>query len=254
MKRLFIGTRADGSRFLELIVADTGCGVSREDKEKLFLPYFSTKGRGTGPGSRHREPDSGRPRRAPFAWKITCPPGARFIVEIFRRGSAPKRRPKRPEMPRRRSVHEARAYSDRRRRTADPPIAGRRPGRRRLSDAAVASGEDCCDELARAAYDLVLLDVWLPGMDGLETLARIQEIPFAEPSHGGDHFRARDHRNRGEGHQAGRIRFSGEAAHHRQSDGGGEERAAAAAARTGTGAPEGRRPPRARKSSAKAFR
>ncbi len=32
------------------MVADTGCGVSRDDKEKLFLPYFSTKGRGTGLG------------------------------------------------------------------------------------------------------------------------------------------------------------------------------------------------------------
>jgi two-component system nitrogen regulation response regulator NtrX len=34
--------------------------------------------------------------------------------------------------------------------------------------------------LARDLYDLVLLDVWLPGMDGLEALARIQEMPFAE--------------------------------------------------------------------------
>ncbi|HEY6391066.1 MAG TPA: sigma-54 dependent transcriptional regulator [Bryobacteraceae bacterium] len=44
---------------------------------------------------------------------------------------------------------------------------------------AVATGEECCEELGRASYDLVLLDVWLPGMDGLETLARVQEIPFA---------------------------------------------------------------------------
>ncbi len=44
---------------------------------------------------------------------------------------------------------------------------------------AVGSGEECCEELNRSSYDLVLLDVWLPGMDGLETLARIQEIPFA---------------------------------------------------------------------------
>jgi len=42
---------------------------------------------------------------------------------------------------------------------------------------AVASGEECLEELNRNSYDLVLLDVWLPGMDGLETLARIQEIP-----------------------------------------------------------------------------
>jgi two-component system nitrogen regulation response regulator NtrX len=44
----------------------------------------------------------------------------------------------------------------------------------------VATGEECCEELNRAAYDLVLLDVWLPGMDGLETLARIEERPFAD--------------------------------------------------------------------------
>ena len=43
-----------------------------------------------------------------------------------------------------------------------------------------ASGEACLEELARQAYDLVLLDIWLPGMDGLETLARIQDLPFAE--------------------------------------------------------------------------
>ena len=41
------------------------------------------------------------------------------------------------------------------------------------------TGEACCTELARATFDVVLLDVWLPGMDGMETLSRIQEIPFA---------------------------------------------------------------------------
>ena len=32
---------------------------------------------------------------------------------------------------------------------------------------AVESGEDCLAELAHEVYDLVLLDVWLPHMDGL---------------------------------------------------------------------------------------
>lgn len=43
---------------------------------------------------------------------------------------------------------------------------------------AVETGEACLEELARNTYEVVLLDVWLPKMDGLETLGRIQEIPF----------------------------------------------------------------------------
>lgn len=39
---------------------------------------------------------------------------------------------------------------------------------------AVGSGEDCLEALARRPYPLVLLDIWLPGVDGLETLERIQ--------------------------------------------------------------------------------
>jgi PAS domain S-box-containing protein len=35
---------------VEIQVADTGHGISPEDKDKLFLPHFSTKGRGTGLG------------------------------------------------------------------------------------------------------------------------------------------------------------------------------------------------------------
>ncbi len=45
---------------------------------------------------------------------------------------------------------------------------------------AVESGEDCLAALPGAGHELVLLDIWLPGMDGMEVLARIQEIPFAE--------------------------------------------------------------------------
>ena len=44
---------------------------------------------------------------------------------------------------------------------------------------AVASGEACLEELAKG-FAIVLLDIWLPGMDGMETLTRIQAIPFAE--------------------------------------------------------------------------
>src|SRR5450432_1288274 len=42
------------------------------------------------------------------------------------------------------------------------------------------SGEDALAALPGAAFELMLLDIWLPGMDGMEVLARVQEIPFAE--------------------------------------------------------------------------
>src|SRR6266536_1498040 len=38
------------------------------------------------------------------------------------------------------------------------------------------SGEVCLDLLAKKSVDAVLLDIWLPGMDGLETLQRIREL------------------------------------------------------------------------------
>ncbi|MBC7931481.1 MAG: sigma-54-dependent Fis family transcriptional regulator, partial [Rubrivivax sp.] len=40
---------------------------------------------------------------------------------------------------------------------------------------AVASGEECLKAVERRAFGCVLLDVWLPGLDGLETLARMRE-------------------------------------------------------------------------------
>src|SRR3954463_10810831 len=39
----------------------------------------------------------------------------------------------------------------------------------------VASGEAWLERVTRGAFDLIVLDVWLPGMDGLGTLARMRE-------------------------------------------------------------------------------
>src|ERR1700685_4009712 len=38
------------------------------------------------------------------------------------------------------------------------------------------SGEDCLELLRKTSFDLILLDVWLPGIDGLEVLERIREM------------------------------------------------------------------------------
>ncbi len=38
------------------------------------------------------------------------------------------------------------------------------------------SGESCLETLRKQAFDVVLLDIWLPGIDGLETLEKIREL------------------------------------------------------------------------------
>ena len=81
VKQLYIGTQAGGADTVELVIADSGCGVSAEDKEKLFLPYFSTKNRGTGLGLaivNHILAD----HNAHIRVEDNQPLGARFTIEL----------------------------------------------------------------------------------------------------------------------------------------------------------------------------
>src|SRR5512145_2883402 len=41
---------------------------------------------------------------------------------------------------------------------------------------AVGTGEACLTAVEARRYDLVLLDVWLPGIDGIETLSRLRSM------------------------------------------------------------------------------
>jgi nitrogen fixation/metabolism regulation signal transduction histidine kinase len=81
VKRLLVVTRVPSPDVAELLVADTGRGISAGDKERLFLPYFSTKGRGTGLGLAivsHIVAEHGGRIRV----EDNRPTGARFYVEI----------------------------------------------------------------------------------------------------------------------------------------------------------------------------
>ena len=44
------------------------------------------------------------------------------------------------------------------------------------SASSAESGEACLERLRKGAFDVVLLDIWLPGVDGLETLERIRQL------------------------------------------------------------------------------
>jgi two-component system nitrogen regulation response regulator NtrX len=41
---------------------------------------------------------------------------------------------------------------------------------------AVESGEQCLDRVIREVFDVIVLDVWLPGLDGLATLGRLRQM------------------------------------------------------------------------------
>ena len=46
---------------------------------------------------------------------------------------------------------------------------------------AVSTGEACLDRVSRSPVDLIVLDVWMPGMDGLATLAKLRERQVDTP-------------------------------------------------------------------------
>jgi PAS domain S-box-containing protein len=81
VKILTVTTRPGAADTVELVFADSGCGITPDQKEKLFLPYFSTKGRGTGLGlaivshilSEHK---------ASIRVEDNKPSGARFTIEV----------------------------------------------------------------------------------------------------------------------------------------------------------------------------
>src|SRR5262245_35874762 len=80
--RIAVEVRSEGSSGgLHLEVADDGPGIRPEDRDRLFLPYFSTKKRGTGLGLAivHRIITDHRGR---IRVEDNRPRGARFVIDL----------------------------------------------------------------------------------------------------------------------------------------------------------------------------
>jgi len=81
-RTLTLGTRlgANGDT-VELVVADTGHGIASEDKDRLFLPHFSTRQRGTGLGLAITERIVAE-HHGTIRVEDNQPQGARFIIRL----------------------------------------------------------------------------------------------------------------------------------------------------------------------------
>jgi len=81
LRELRVSTALLPSGMVELAIADTGSGLTDEMRERLFLPYFSTKQRGTGLGlaiaAKIVQEHHGTIRA-----EKNEPAGAKFIVEL----------------------------------------------------------------------------------------------------------------------------------------------------------------------------
>ena len=81
LRELFVCTCLLENGMIELTIADTGSGLTDEMRERLFLPYFSTKQRGTGLGlaiaAKIIQEHQGNIRA-----EKNEPAGAKFIVEL----------------------------------------------------------------------------------------------------------------------------------------------------------------------------
>ena len=81
LRELHLSTALLPNGLVELAIADTGSGLTDEMRERLFLPYFSTKQRGTGLGlaiaAKIIQEHQGTIRA-----EKNRPAGARFLIEL----------------------------------------------------------------------------------------------------------------------------------------------------------------------------
>ena len=143
------------TRVVRLVITDNGPGVPAADRDKLFMPYYSTKGRGSGLG-------------LAIVRRIVVEHGG---VDRGRRQQAVKGRASSIELP---GLMSSILIVD-----DEAGVRSALSGVLRdegYGVDAVETGEACLDHVAaRAATTSILLDIWLPGIDGLATLEKLRE-------------------------------------------------------------------------------
>jgi two-component system cell cycle sensor histidine kinase/response regulator CckA len=185
VKRIDIETgAADGRAFIR--VRDTGCGIPKEDLDKVALPFFSTKGEHARPGSPLAKVRGMGLGLSVSDTLLKLNGGVMAIESEVDRGTSvtisfapsdgtePRERPK-SERPTERRALRVLVVDD------EPLILSL--FERFLEDAGHSvtitdDGEEALRHLASAdpRFDAVIVDVQMPKMNGLEIIARLQAV------------------------------------------------------------------------------
>lgn len=170
---------------LRLAVADTGIGISAHEMESLFKPFSQAQGSiqhrygGTGLGlviaKRFAELMSG-------AITVESVPGrgSTFICAL-QLGIGKHRRPAEQEPVVRSATAPLRIL------IVDDHLLNRRLmqimlDRMHHETASASSGMDCLERVKNEPFDVVIMDVEMPGIDGFETSRQMRKIQTSAPS------------------------------------------------------------------------
>ncbi len=197
---------------VEVAVSDTGHGLTEEIRERLFLPFYSTKQRGTGLGlsiAAKIVQEHGGSIRA----ESNSPKGARFLVRLPLMEPAPAQPATHAPPETLRNCARQRSALMNHVLVVDDEAEIRTSLEEILREegygvATAATAAEALVLVQDAPYDVVLLDIWLPDRDGLDVLADIHAPRARNSPRSRHHLRPRHHRNRRQSHQAGRIRLS----------------------------------------------
>ncbi len=195
--------RSEGDRILlALAIRDTGIGIAAQDLPRLFELFGPLEG---GPGRRHQGLGLGLATVHRLLdlmggeIRVQSEPGrgSLFALRIPLRVAAGSR-----ETPRRQIDREEPGQDHRRiLLVEDDPVAQRIVShileRAGYQADAVGSGDAAVAVAATRPYDLILMDLQMPGKDGIETTAEIRRLPgyravpvIALTAHTGDEFRS----------------------------------------------------------------
>ena len=174
---------------VELRVADTGLGMTPEECERLFTPYYTTKQHGTGLGLAIVQ-SVVADHAGTIAVESPAGGGATFIITL-------------PRAARMNAKANILIVDDEANTLASLSRAFRLAGH----EAVVCDNAERALELARTQpFDLILSDVVMPRRDGLSLLEDLKTAGRRGAS--GDDERAGAHRNGGSRHAAWRAGFS----------------------------------------------